>query len=71
VLKYQDRNGHTTLTYDPTDEKTVAEVKAKFDALIADNYMAYTKTSEGQAVQTRNFDPQERETVAVLPIAGG
>jgi len=72
VLKLQDRNGHSTIEFDTENRKQVEEVRSKFDALITENYLAYTREAGSrEAEQVHTFDPQAEETVMTLPIAGG
>lgn len=69
-LKYHDTTGHTTMTFDPTSEADVEEVRRKFADLIKSGYMATTRTPDGLA-HVADFDPEAAETVMVAPIAGG
>lgn len=63
--------GHATMTWDKTDKKSTAEVRAAFDELIANGMTGIVTTPEGD-VATRKFaDVVEAEEVTIIPALEG
>lgn len=71
-MKIMTAEGDQVMTWDPTDEASVSEVKEKFDELVgAQGAWAYKVGAEGDAEQVRSFDEQAETIVVHRPMAGG
>ena len=80
VLNILDATGHTALAWDTADPATLADVEAKFNALVGPStelrvrprYAAFRVDAPGGAgAQITQFDPNAREIILVPPLAGG
>ncbi|TAM90190.1 hypothetical protein EPN42_06210 [bacterium] len=64
--------GDTTTTWEPTDEASLRETDAKFEALMARGFsMVERTTDEDTFHRTEHFDPRAEEIVAIFPMTGG
>jgi hypothetical protein len=76
TLYILDKTGHTELLYAPDDADRVEEVRAEFDKIIAQGYLAYAWTpgpngEEGDATVIRKFDPSLPAIRMSPQIVGG
>lgn len=71
ILNILGPQGHTELTWD-TDEKSVEEIRRRFDELVRSGYLTFTtdiRTNESEL--TRTFRPEADRITAMPPIQGG
>lgn len=71
VLNILGPEGHTELAW-KSDEKSIAEVRRRFDELVALGYLTFTtdlRTNESEL--TRTFRPDAGRITAMPPIQGG
>jgi hypothetical protein len=66
-----DVTGDTRHMFDPADAQSVAEGRARFDALTQQGYSAAKRTGSGTSTLIREFDPTARETLFVPRLVGG
>ena len=74
-----DRNGHTTVTWDPRDPASINEAKEQFDRYIREGYQAFRMDvvhEDGVVVEEKGeriseFDPQAGKVMMVPHLRGG
>jgi hypothetical protein len=70
-----NKTGDTLTTWNPSNAAEVAGVKAKFDEIIRQGYMAYKADVTGQqtpgTTQLKEFDPEAERIIIVKPLMGG
>lgn len=79
VMEVMDRNGHTTVTWDPRDPASCNDAKREFDRLIREGYSAFameTVSENGVIVEemgerVNTFDPQAGKLMMVPHLQGG
>lgn len=79
VMEVMDRNGHTTVTWDPRDPASVRDAKREFDRLIKAGYRAFEMNlvSENSVVVEEKgagiteFPPQAGKVMMVPHLQGG
>jgi len=71
TMKIMGPTGHATLTWDPTDETSVAVAKDRFNELSAEGYRGCEVTGVGKSELMTTFDPEVDEMVIIRPMAGG
>lgn len=71
VLRILSREGDTAIEWDVKDEMSVAEVKEKFDELVASGNLAYRIDSPAGGAVIRDFDPAALEIIVTAPLVGG
>ncbi len=79
VMNVMDRNGHTTVTWDPRDRASVNDAKREFERLIREGYSAFRMNvvsengvvveEKGERIDT--FDPQAGKVMMVPHLRGG
>lgn len=72
VLRILGPSGDTRVAWNPADVDDVADVRRRFDEIVAEGYLVFElsdETMEGR--QVRTFDPDARELRAFRPLAGG
>lgn len=72
VMRILGPSGDTRVAWDPVDLDEVADVRRRFDEIVAEGYLVFEledETMEGR--QVRTFDPEARELRAFRPLAGG
>jgi hypothetical protein len=67
-LKILDRSGHSTVDFN--DPKARAEAQATFDRLMAQGYMAFAVSPDGNK-QIRKFSDVGEETILAPQLVGG
>ncbi len=70
VVRVLDSSGDTRLTFDPDDRAAVAEVAARFNALMERNFVAFDVSTQPGRVITE-FDPNASEVIVSHQFAGG
>lgn len=78
-LNYMDDSGHGVLEWTPPAEQETAddkatedEARAKFDEMIAFNYLGYSGGLDGApAEQIKQFDPDAESITFTPPMQGG
>jgi hypothetical protein len=70
-MRILSREGDTAVEWDVKDDLSVAEVRAKFDALVAGGHLAYRIDSPAGGEVIRNFDPTAEEIIIHAPLVGG
>lgn len=68
--------GHATLTWDETDKKSVKEVRAAFDELVAHGMTGIATVPTTDKVSTmdlatREFMPEAESITMIAPLQGG
>ena len=78
VMDVMDSSGHTTVTWDPTDEAGVADARREFARLIREGYQAFRMEAQGDNVVVENkgervsqFDPEAGRLLMVPQRVGG
>ena len=66
-----DHNGDTRHTFDAKDAKALLEAERRFKALTGAGFTAATRTTSGDPVVTRKFDPTVEETLFFPRLVGG
>ncbi len=66
-----DYNGGTRHSFDAKDAKALLEAERRFKALTGAGFTAATRTTSGDPVLTRNFDPSVEETLFFPRLVGG
>jgi hypothetical protein len=66
-----DYNGDTRHSFDAKDAKALLEAERRFKALTGAGFTAATRTTSGDPVLTRNFDPSVEETLFFPRLVGG
>lgn len=79
VMEIMDRNGHTTVTWDPRDPASVRDARTKFNEMIHEGYTAFAMnvvSENGVVVEEKGdrvttFDPQAGKIMMVPQLRGG
>lgn len=78
TMEIMDSSGHTTVTWDPTDETGVADARREFNRLLRDGYQAFRMEAQGDHVVVENkgervsqFDPEAGRLLMVPQRVGG
>jgi len=66
-----DRNGDTRHTFDLKNAEALLEAERRFKALTGAGFTAATRTTSGEPVVTRTFDPTVDETLFFPRLVGG
>jgi hypothetical protein len=66
-----DHNGDTRHSFDAKDVKALLEAERRFKALTGAGFTAATRTTPGDPVVTRKFDPTVEETLFFPRLVGG
>jgi hypothetical protein len=66
-----DHNGDTRHNFDANDAKTLLEAERRFKALTGAGFTAATRSTSGDPVVTRKFDPTVEETLFFPRLVGG
>jgi len=66
-----DRNGDTRHTFDVKNVDALLEAERRFKALTGAGFTAATRTTSGEPVVTRTFDPTVDETLFFPRLVGG
>ena len=66
-----DHNGDTRHNFDATDARALLAAERRFKALTGAGFTAATRTSSGDPVVTRKFDPTVEETLFFPRLVGG
>ena len=64
-------NGDSRHTFDPKDAKALLKAEERFKELTGSGYTAAARTSSGEPVITRKFDPTAEETLFFPRLVGG
>lgn len=74
-MRILNEKGDARVAWDPTDEKSVEEVRVQFDELIANGWMAFdVQTDEIAGTSgsvTRKFNPDAETIIVSRPLVGG
>lgn len=70
VVRILDRTGDTKLAFDPADPEAVSEIERRFNALMAQNFVAFDVSTQPGRILTV-FDPQATEVIVSPRFAGG
>jgi hypothetical protein len=78
VMDVMDHTGHTTVTWDPQDETSVADARREFRRLLAAGHQAFRMEATGDGVVVENkgeriteFDPEAGRVLMVPHRVGG
>lgn len=71
VLRILSQAGDTAVEWDVTNDLSVAEVKEKFDDMVATGHLAYRIDSPAGGEVIRDFDPSAAEIIMHAPLVGG
>jgi len=79
IMEIMDPTGHTTVTWDPREPKSVADARREFDRLTRNGYQAFNMnivSENGVVVEekgqlTRTFDPQAGKLMMVPHLVAG
>lgn len=79
VMNVMDRNGHTTVTWNPEDADSVAAARTEFQRLRREGYSAFAMnvvTENGVVVEEKGtridtFDPAAGKVMMVPHLRGG
>ncbi len=66
-----DRNGDTRHTFDVKNIDALLDAERRFKALTGAGFTAATRTTSGEPVVTRTFDPTVDETLFFPRLVGG
>lgn len=66
-----DETGDSRHSFDPDNEKEVAEAEQRFRKLTQLGFSAAVRTGSGQVSQVRAFDPAAQETIFFPRLVGG
>ena len=66
-----DQNGDTRHTFDASDTKALLRAEERFKKLTDLGFTAATRTTSGEPVVTRRFDPAAEETLFFPRLVGG
>ena len=66
-----DHNGYTRHYFDVKDAKALLDAERRFKALTGAGFTAATRTTSGEPVVTRTFDPTVKETLFFPRLVGG
>jgi hypothetical protein len=70
-LRVLNHTGDTTLEWDVKKPASVEVVKAQFDEIIRQGYMAFRVDSPSSGEVIRSFDPAAKEIIMTAPLVGG
>jgi hypothetical protein len=71
-LKVLDPNGHSSTTWDSTDQDQVETARRIFNELTRQGYRAFRmERNSTEGTPKRTFDPKDEETLLVPPIRAG
>ena len=79
IMKVMDRNGHTTVTWDPREPSSVNDARREFERLVGEGYSAFSMnvvSENGIIVEEKGervdeFDPQAGKLMMVPQLRGG
>lgn len=78
TMSIMDSSGHTTVTWDPTDEPSVADARREFQRLLGLGYQAFRMEATGDAAVVEHkgeritaFDPEAGKVLMVPQRVGG
>lgn len=78
VLEVMDSSGHTSVTWDPENEASVADARREFDRLTREGYQAFRMEAVGENAVVENkgerittFDPQAGKVLLIPQRVGG
>jgi hypothetical protein len=66
-----DRTGDTRHNFDATDADALLKAKERFRELISAGFTAAVRTSSGEPVVKRTFDPGAEQTLFFPRLVGG
>jgi hypothetical protein len=66
-----DHNGDSRHNFDPKDAKALLKAEQRFKELTGAGYTAAVRTSSGEPVITRSFDPEAEQTLFYPRLVGG
>jgi hypothetical protein len=66
-----DHNGDTRHNFDAKDAKALLKAERRFKALTGAGFTAATRSTDGEPVVTRTFDPTAEETLFFPRLVGG
>ena len=66
-----DHNGDSRYEFDPQDPTSLAKADQRFEELLASGFTAAVRTSSGEPIVTRKFDPIANETLFFPRLVGG
>lgn len=77
-MEMMDSSGHTTVTWDPTDQAGIADARREFNRLVREGYQAFRMEAQGDNVVVENkgeriteFDPEAGRILMVPQRVGG
>lgn len=78
LMEIMDSSGHTSVTWNPEDEASVADARREFDRLIGQGYQAFRMEAVGQNAVVENkgdritaFDPEAGKVLMIPQRVGG
>lgn len=71
VLRVLTNKGDTLLEWNRTDAKSIEQVKAEFDAMMASGFQAFRVDSPTEGEMIRTFDPEADTIIMSVPMMGG
>jgi hypothetical protein len=71
ALIVMDHTGDSRHQFDPSDEVSVSDARARFEMLKEAGYTADKRTSNDSSERIRQFDPTARETLLIPRLVGG
>lgn len=79
IMNVLDRNGHTTVTWDPRDPASCNDARREFDRLTREGYSAFAMevvSENGVVVEEKGerisaFDPETGKVMMVPQLRGG
>lgn len=80
IMHVMDRNGHTTVTWDPREPSSVNDARREFQRLVREGYSAFAmkvvSENGGMIVEEKGnrigeFDPQAGKVMMVPHLVGG
>jgi hypothetical protein len=78
VMDVMDSSGHTSVTWDPTDEASVNDARREFTRLTGEGYQAYRMEAVGEHAVVENkgariteFDPEAGRLLLIPHRVGG
>lgn len=79
IMDIMDRTGHSTMTWNPNDPKSIKDAEAKFGEMIDQGYTAFAmdvKSENGVKVEEKGrritkFDPAAGKIMLIPQLRGG
>lgn len=70
-FKVLDPEGHSSVSWDPTDVEEVERARRNYEALVRRGYRAFRLDNQTEGRVQERFDPDEKQSLLVPPLHAG